>query len=140
LKITNKKNNYNIENNKELRTFLKNENCNKILTIREKNNTILSAKRILNYCNNNFLLQHSTFNSLIEIEILAEEISKYSFISSVRKAIKILNTDNKMKKKFIIDIKNENIPEKKVNYYCQIRTGIFRYDIINSTLEIIRED
>ncbi len=139
-KITNKKNNYNIQNNKELRLFLKNENCNKILTIREKNNTILSAKRILNYCNNNFLLEHSTFNSLDEIEKLAEEISKYGYISSVRKAIKILNTDNKMKKKFIVDIKNENKPETKVNYHCQIRTGLFRYDMLNCKLEVLRED
>ena len=77
---------------------------------------------------------------LDEIEKLAEEISKYGYISSVRKAIKILNTDNKMKKKFIVDIKNENKPETKVNYHCKIRTGLFRYDMLNCKLEVLRED
>ena len=139
-KITNKKNNYNITNNKELRTFLKNENCNKILSIREKNNTILNAKRILNYCNNNFILKFSTFNSLEEIEKMAEEISKYGYISSVRKAIKLLNTDTKMNKTFIVDIKNENKPDTKVNYHCQIRTGIFLYDMLKGEMTVIKEN
>tara|TARA_R110001592_G_scaffold362965_1_gene679060 strand:+ start:1555 stop:2112 length:558 start_codon:yes stop_codon:yes gene_type:complete len=139
-KITNKKNNYNIQNNKELRIFLKNENCNKILSIREKNNTILNAKRILNYCNNNFILQFSTFNSLEEIEKLALEICKYGYISSVRKAIKLLNNDTKMNKKFIIDIKNENKQDIKINYHCQIRTGLFLYDISTTKMIIIKEN
>jgi len=138
MNIVNKDNNYKITSIKELKIFLKNENADKKLSVKDKNNVVLDAKRIINYCNNDYKIEKSTFNNFEELEKVAIYIKEYSYISSVRKAINLLNLDMKLKNKIEFN-KLDDVKTIKPQYYCKIRTGIFRYDMINCKLEVIEE-
>jgi len=63
-KITNKDNRYNIKNIPTFKNYLINENPLKKLNTKDKNNIILNAKRIINYCINDYNLDESTFDSI----------------------------------------------------------------------------
>jgi len=138
LDIVNIENNYKITSIKELKLFLKNENADKKLSVKDKNNVVLDAKRIINYCNNDYKIDKSTFNNFEELEKVAINIKVYSYISSVRKCINLLNKDIKLKNKIEFNKINE-IKTVKPQYHCKIRTGIFRYDMINCKLEVLEE-
>ena len=135
-KIINTNNKYNITTIKELKKFLKNENANKLLSVKDKSNVILQAKRIINYCENNYDIDLSTFSNFEEIEKATNEIKNYHYISSVRKAINKINGDTKLKEK--IKFNNVNL-DVKPQYTIKIRKGIFRYDMLNCKLEVIEE-
>ena len=80
MNIVNKDNKYKITSIKELKIFLKNENADKKLSVKDKNNVVLDAKRIINYCNNDYNIDKSTFNNFEELEKIAINhiISKYT--------------------------------------------------------------
>lgn len=135
-KIINTNNKYNITTVKELKKFLKNENANKLLSVKDKSNIIIQAKRIINYCENNYDIECSTFTNFEEIENATKEIKDYQYISSVRKAINKINCDTKLKEKIKFTNDSKNV---KSQYTIKIRKGIFRYDMLNCKLEVIEE-
>jgi len=136
--IRNPNNFYKITTTKELKFFLKNQNANKILSVKDKNNIIIEAKRILNYCNNDYDLSQSTFNDIEQLISTAEKIKKYGYISSVRKAIKKLNNDYKVKDKLEVNIP-DTVEQSKNIIPVKVRTGKFRLDMNKGTLEVIEE-
>ena len=71
--------------------FLENENQNKKLTIKEKNNIILKAKKIIAFHKNGYIIERSLYNNFQEIIDDCNYISQYGDISSVRRAIKFIN-------------------------------------------------
>ena len=75
----------------DLKTFLFNCNPKKLLSIKEKNNVILSCKRIQQYIFNNYIINNSSFKDMDELHELAKYIEPYGDIPSVRRACKGLN-------------------------------------------------
>jgi len=71
--------------------FLQNENKDKKLTIKEKNNIIIKAKKIIAFHKNGYVIERSLYNNFEDIIKDCNYISQYGDISSVRRAIKFIN-------------------------------------------------
>ena len=71
--------------------YLSDENKNKPLSIKEKNNIILKAKQINSLQKNGFNFDKSLFVDEEEVINVALDISNYGDISSVRRAINFVN-------------------------------------------------
>lgn len=114
---------YLINNKQELLNYLSNQNPDKILSVKEKSKLMNFCKEVIVYCTNGYNIECSVFNSIEEIHIPTRDIAIHGDIPSVRRAIRLLNEDpklkekiepiisNKMKKK--IELKNK----KKVKRY-----------------------
>jgi len=141
-KITNKDNKYNIKNIPSFKNYLSKENPLKKLNTKDKNNIILNSKRIINFCTNNYNLDDSTFDNIKEVYNIINEIKYYSYISSVRRALKLFNNNPNLQKKIEYDLPQEIEydlkPEKE--FFIKIRNGIFIYDMLKGKLTVIRED
>jgi len=85
-----------IETKEELVSYLENPNPNKVLTIKEKDDVMMRAKKIINYSRNNYFLMPSSYMSFDNVYNDAVKISQYGGIPSVRKAIELLNKDPKL--------------------------------------------
>ena len=85
-----------IETKEELIKYLEEPNPNKTLTIKEKDDVMARAKKIINYGRNNYFLMPSSYMSFDDVYNDAVKISKYGAIPSVRKAIELLNKDPKL--------------------------------------------
>ena len=85
-----------IETKDELIKYLEEPNPNKTLTIKEKDDVMARAKKIINYGRNNYFLMPSSYMSFDDVYNDAVKISKYGAIPSVRKAIELLNKDPKL--------------------------------------------
>lgn len=85
-----------IETKEELIKYLEEPNPNKTLTIKEKDDVMARAKKIINYGRNNYFLMPSSYMSFDDVYNDAVKISKYGGIPSVRKAIELLNKDPKL--------------------------------------------
>jgi hypothetical protein len=85
-----------IETKEELISYLENPNPNKVLTIKEKDDVMMRAKKIINYSRNNYFLMPSSYMSFDNVYNDAVKISQYGGIPSVRKAIELLNKDPKL--------------------------------------------
>ena len=83
----------------ELIEYLVKENQYKSLTIKEKDEVMLLAKKIIQYARNQYLLIPSSYMDTKEIYNDAKYISKYTEIPSVRKAIELYNLDPKAREK-----------------------------------------
>jgi len=87
-----------IESKKELLDYLRNPNQSKVLTIKQKNDVMIIAKRIISYCKNGFFLS-SHYMDWDELHKDALFISRYCDIPSCRRAINLFNNDYKLDKK-----------------------------------------
>lgn len=85
-----------IETKEQLIKYLEDPNPNKTLTIKEKDDVMARAKKIINYGRNNYFLMPSSYMSFDAVYNDAVKISKYGSIPSVRKAIELLNNDPKL--------------------------------------------
>lgn len=85
-----------INNIEELKYFLVNHNIAKTLTIKDKDKIIEDARRIISYAISGFNIQNN-FKDINELISIAVNISKYGDISSVRRALKLLQEDKKIK-------------------------------------------
>ena len=143
-KIKNKNNKYNIVNITQYKKYIMSPNPIKNTSIKNKNLIMLNAKRIINYCMQDYSIENSTFNNIDEIEEIIDDIKEYTNIASVRRALKLYNNNPNLKNKIdynIIDEIKYTLKEKEQpKYFCRIRTGIFRYDMLNCKMEVIRED
>jgi len=72
-------------------SFLENENPIKTLSIKEKNDIIIKAKKIIALHKNGYNIDRSLYNNIQEVIDDAEFISQYGDISSVRRAINFIN-------------------------------------------------
>jgi len=82
---------YNIYNISELKDYVINENPKKILNVKEKNNIMNICKKIITYCNDDYNLENSCYESLKDIIDDMDYIKQFGDISSVRRVCKLMN-------------------------------------------------
>ena len=106
---------YMIKNVTELKTYLTKPNPDKLLTIKQKQKIMRFCKEVIVYCNNGYNLDSSIFNNLEEIYIQMKDISIYGDIPSVRRAIRLINKDPKIKENIepVISNKMKRVLESK---------------------------
>jgi hypothetical protein len=85
-----------VKDKNELVEYLSKPNQSKILTIKEKDNVMLTAKRIISYCKNSYFLTPYNYETFEDLLKEAEYISKFGDIPSCRRAINMLNNDPKL--------------------------------------------
>ena len=106
---------YMIKNVQELKSYLTKPNPDKLLTIKQKQKIMRFCKEVIVYCNNGYNLDSSIFNNLEEIYIQMKDISIYGDIPSVRRAIRLINQDPKLKERIepVISNKMKRVLESK---------------------------
>jgi hypothetical protein len=112
-----KDNFYKINNKHEFIEYLQNRNPKKTLSIKEKNDVMSIAKKIIHYCKNDFNLNSSPYYTNIK-EIIddAYYISQFGDIPSCRKVCAFLKKDPKINVVFnplISPQVQKNLVEKK---------------------------
>ena len=129
-----KDNKFLIENVQDLRLFLKNQNPKKKLSVKEKDNISFKTKKLNHYCINNFCIEISFFEDLIDVYDTASLISSHGDLPSVRKTIKALMDDPKklydIEPKISPEIMKEIHIKKKLKkrssmYKCDVKHGHF---------------
>ena len=104
---------YNINTKEELLNYLMNQNPDKLLSVKEKTKLMNFCKEVIVYCNNEYNLDCSIFNTIEEIHIPTSDIAIHGDIPSVRRAIRLLNKDPSLKEKIIPVISNKM--KKQIN-------------------------
>tara|TARA_R110000744_G_scaffold46268_1_gene102447 strand:- start:554 stop:1102 length:549 start_codon:yes stop_codon:yes gene_type:complete len=119
---------YLIENKEELLKYLSEHNPDKLLSVKEKGKLMNFCKEVIVYCNNGYNIEYSSFNTIEEIHIPTSDIAIHGDIPSVRRAIRLLNEDPKLKEKIEPIISNkmkkqiELKKNKKSKYYYGLIT------------------
>tara|TARA_R110002020_G_scaffold79004_1_gene198304 strand:- start:76 stop:627 length:552 start_codon:yes stop_codon:yes gene_type:complete len=85
-----------VNDKKELIDYLSSSNPTKILTIKEKQNVMLIAKKLIQYSRNGYFLAYTEYASFEEIFIDAVFIEQYGDIPSCRRALQLINCDPKL--------------------------------------------
>jgi len=88
-----------INSKEELVDYLVKQNPAKTLTIKEKQDVMMIAKKLISYSRNNYFLMPSGYMDTVEVYRDATYIAKFPEIPSVRKAIDLTNKDPKMREK-----------------------------------------
>tara|TARA_R110000803_G_scaffold188784_1_gene251247 strand:- start:473 stop:1033 length:561 start_codon:yes stop_codon:yes gene_type:complete len=91
-----------VSSKQELLEYLGKPNQSKILTIKEKDAVMITAKKIISYCKNSYFLTPYNYESFEDLLEEAEYISKFGDIPSCRRAITMLNNDPKLDHKIEI--------------------------------------
>ena len=91
-----------VKDKNELVEYLSKPNQSKILTIKEKDQTMLTAKKIISYCKNSYFLTPYNYETFDDLLTEANYISKFGDIPSCRRAINMLNQDPKLDHKIEI--------------------------------------
>tara|TARA_Y100000593_G_scaffold82574_1_gene155232 strand:- start:829 stop:1320 length:492 start_codon:yes stop_codon:yes gene_type:complete len=115
-------------------SFLENENPVKTLSIKEKNDIIIKAKKIIALHKNGYNIDRSLYNNIQEVIDDAEFISQYGDISSVRRAINFVN--EKYDKNIICTLTDETKDlldqkeeiKKSSNIGFNFKRGTFKID------------
>ena len=108
-----------------LKIYLNNQNPEKLLSVKEKNNILKLCKEIIHYCNNGYCIENTIFGSFDELKIHLRDICKYGDIPSVRRCCRLIKGDIKvnesyepkisLKVKKDLELKRQNkIKNKKV--------------------------
>ena len=124
-----------VQSKEDLIDYLKIQNPAKNLTIKEKDEVMLIAKKMISYSNMNYFLGPSDYFDTAEIYRDARYISKFAEIPSVRKAIDLINKDPKLRDKIEMKIPrrtqnqiNKKKATKKANIPLYIKHGEFVLD------------
>ena len=118
-----------VKSKDELIDYLRKPNQSKTLTIKEKDNVMLTAKKIIGYCKNNYFLtpyNYETFDDLLEE---ANYIAKFGDIPSCRRAITMLNNDPKL------DYKIDIVLSKRVKKDLEKREAVKNATIAKYSLK-----
>lgn len=118
-----------VKSKDELIDYLRKPNQSKTLTIKEKDNVMLTAKKIIGYCKNSYFLtpyNYETFDDLLEE---ANYIAKFGDIPSCRRAIKMLNNDPKL------DYKIDIVLSKRVKKDLEKREAVKNATIAKYSLK-----
>ena len=117
----------------ELISYLKNPNQTKSIGVKQKDKIIQIARNIIFYTNNDFICEPN-FEDMYDLEDQAKYISEYGDISSVRRALKLLKTDKKIKtpiepkisKRIRIQLqKKEEIKKKRCSSFTKKHKKVF---------------
>ena len=82
---------YCITNLRDLKEYLIKPNQKKILSIKDKNEIMTTAKLIIQYCKIGYCVEISYFDTMDDIYIDARRISQFGDIPSVRRMCQLLN-------------------------------------------------
>jgi hypothetical protein len=88
-----------INSKEELIDYLSRQNPAKTLTIKEKQEVMLTAKKLISYSRNGYYLIPQGYMDAIDVYKDATYIAKFPEIPSVRKAIELVNKDPKIRDK-----------------------------------------
>ena len=102
-----------VSSKSELIEYLAKPNQSKMLTIKEKDMVMITAKKIISYCKNSYYLTPYNYETFEDLLTEAEYISKFGDIPSCRRAINMLNQDPKL------DHKIEVVLSKRVKKELQ---------------------
>jgi hypothetical protein len=91
-----------VKDKNELIEYLSKPNQSKILTIKEKDLVMITAKKIISYCKNSYYLTPYNYETFEDLLKEAEYIAKFGDIPSCRRAINMLNQDPKLDHKIEI--------------------------------------
>jgi len=96
-------------------SFLENENENKKLTIKEKNDIITKAQQIISLHKNGYNYDYSCYDDYDDLIRECESLTKYGDISSVRRAIKFVNNKYDLDLQcYISDEINEKLEHREI--------------------------
>lgn len=113
-----------VDSKEQLILYLKSVNPAKNLTIKEKDDVMIIAKKIIAYGRNGYFLMPSGYLDTTEIYNDAMYISKYPEIPSVRRAIEIFNGDPKARVKIELilprRVKKQLERKKKIKKMSQV--------------------
>ena len=112
----------------ELLEYLAKPNQSKMLTIKEKDQVMLTAKKIIGYCKNSYFLTPYNYECFDDLLVEAEYIAKFGDIPSCRRAITMLNQDPKL------DYKIELILSKRVKKDLEKREAVKQSCLAKYTL------
>lgn len=123
---------YGINNLNELKEHLIKPNQKKILSIKDKNEIMITAKLIISFCKGGYCVEISYFDSMDEIYVEARRVSQFGDIPSVRRMCKLLNNNphsNEMiypviSKKVQRDLEVKSLTSKKVHKSLHVKHGI----------------
>ncbi len=110
-------------------------NQNKI-TVKQKNEIILTSKKIISFCRSGCNIKRSHFEDLDEVLSECTRISKYGDISSVRRACRLINQNINLDEKIIPTLSQEKEEELKTkedikkfsNPTLQIKRGLIKVE------------
>ena len=85
-----------VKDKSELIEYLAKPNQSKILTIKEKDMVMITAKKIISYCKNSYYLTPYNYETFEDLLDEAKYIAKFGDIPSCRRAINMLNQDPKL--------------------------------------------
>ena len=124
-----------VNSKEELIEYLQKPNPAKTLTIKEKTDVMLIAKKLIGYSRNGYYLLPSGYMDTVDVYKDASYIAKFPEIPSVRKAIELINLDPKLRDKIEMNIprrvKKQIEKRKKVkqnNIPLYIKRGEFILD------------
>ena len=115
----------------ELKEYLIKPNQKKMLSIKDKNEIITTAKLIIQYCKGGYVVEISYFDTMDEIYSEARRVAQFGDIPSVRRMCNLLNK-NPYSKEIIIpiisqkvqkDLEIKKLTSKKVHQSLHVKTG-----------------
>jgi len=121
-----------VNSKEELIDYLQKQNPAKTLTIKEKTDVMLIAKKLIGYSRNGYYLLPSGYMDTIDVFKDATYIAKFPEIPSVRKAVELINLDPKLRDKIEMTIprrvkkqleKRKKVKQKSIPLY--IKRGEF---------------
>lgn len=124
-----------VNSKEELIDYLQKQNPAKTLTIKEKTDVMLIAKKLIGYARNGYYLLPSGYMDTIDVFKDASYIAKFPEIPSVRKAVELINLDPKLRDKIEMTIprrvkkqleKRKKVKQKNIPLY--IKRGEFILD------------
>ena len=99
------------------------------ISVKQKNEIILTSKKLISFCRSGCNLNRSHFNDLDDVISECERVSKFGDISSVRRACKMI-TENYPNNKIVAELSEEKREE------LQTKEDIKKFS--NPTLQIKR--
>ncbi len=121
----------------ELIEYLQKQNPAKTLTIKEKQDVMMIAKKLIGYARNGYYLIPQGYMDTIEVYKDASYIAKFPEIPSVRKAIDLINQDPKMREKIEMVIprrvkkqleKRKSVKQQNIPLYIKRGEFILTFD------------
>jgi hypothetical protein len=121
----------------ELIEYLQKQNPAKNLTIKEKQDVMMIAKKLIGYARNGYYLIPQGYMDTIEVYKDASYIAKFPEIPSVRKAIDLINQDPKMREKIEMVIprrvkkqleKRKSVKQQNIPLYIKRGEFILTFD------------
>ena len=123
---------YDIHNSvQDLRQALKEPSKIEAISETEFIKISIHIKKLVNYCKScNYMLKDSLYTDMSEIIDDATYLSKYGNIPTVRRAIKLINRDTKLKEKIVLNIspkvKKNMVLKEQVSKSLKPRFSIIR--------------